>query len=215
MQHFIFDLDGTITFPQPGILGGYRYAFEKFGITNLSDEALIPLIGPPLRYVFSKIYHFSEADTEAAIQYYKDYYYGQGGMYDAILFDGMRALFQSLKEEQKTMYIATHKSAYVEEILAHFNVLNFFSQIEHYDESKNILTKETMIQNIIQQQNISNLQSIVMIGDREHDLSAAKNMNVRAVGVLYGFGTKEELEQQHPDYLVENVSELSEVLHQM
>lgn len=214
MQHFIFDLDGTITFPQPGILGGYRYAFEKFGFPNKPDEELIPLIGPPLRFVFSKMYHFSDEDTVAAIEYYKEYYYGKGGMYDAYVFEDMPELFQSLKEKQKTLHIATNKSAYVEEILAHFNLLDFFTNIEHYDESKNVLSKEIMIHNILQKEGISNPQNAVMIGDRAHDLSAAKNMGTRSIGILYGFGTTEELKQQNPDLLVQNVAELHTALHQ-
>jgi len=214
MQHFIFDLDGTITHPQPGIVGGYRYAFEQLGFPGKADTELIPLIGPPLRHVFSNIYHFSEEDTLAGIQHYRDYYYGQGGMYDAIIFDGMKDLLQSLKDRNKTLHIATNKGLHVDKILAHFEVLEFFTHIEYYSEERNVLNKETMIGNILQKENITDWQSVVMVGDREHDLSAAKNMGIRSVGVLYGFGSREELEQHAPDHIVHNVAELHAVLHQ-
>ncbi|MFN8236663.1 MAG: HAD hydrolase-like protein [Chitinophagales bacterium] len=214
MQHFIFDLDGTITHPQPGIVGGYRYAFDQLGFPDKTDEELIPLIGPPLKYVFSKIYHLSDEQTEAGIRYYREYYYGQGGMYEAIIFEGMKELFQSLRDKNKTLHIATNKALQVDKILAHFDVLEYFTTIEHYNEEKGVTTKEKMIENIIQQHRIQHKHHVVMIGDREHDLSAARNMGIQAVGVLYGFGTKAELEKCLPKYIVHSVSELHSVLHQ-
>ena len=214
MQHYIFDLDGTITNPQSGIVGGYRYSFEKLGFPDKPEEEMVALIGPPLKYVFSKIYGFSEEDAVLGVQYYRDYYYGQGGMYDAIIFDGMKALFQSLKDKNKTLHIATNKGLHVDKILEHFGVLEFFTNIEHYNEEKNVLNKETMIENILLKENIKDRSKVVMIGDREHDLGAAKNVGVQAVGVLYGFGNLEELQKCMPKYIVQNVSELHAVLHQ-
>lgn len=215
MQHFIFDLDGTITNPQSGIVGGYRYAFDKLGFPNKSDEELVALIGPPLKYVFSKIYGFSEEDSVLGVQYYREYYYGQGGMYDAVIFDGMKALFQSLKDKNKILHIATNKGLHVDKILEHFGVLEFFTSIEHYNEEKNVLNKETMIENILQHENIQDKNNVVMIGDRDHDLGAAKTIGIPSVGVLYGFGNKQELEKCHPKYLANNVAELHQFLHQL
>jgi len=215
MQHFIFDLDGTITNPQLGIVGGYRYAFDKLGFPNKSDEELVALIGPPLKYVFSKMYGFSEEDSILGVNYYREYYYGQGGMYDAIIFDGMKALFQSLKDKNKTLHIATNKGLHVDKILEHFGVLEFFTSIEHYNEEKDVLNKETMIENILQNENIQDKNNVVMIGDRDHDLGAAKTIGIPSIGVLYGFGNKEELEKCHPKYLANNVAELHQFLHQL
>ena len=214
MQHFIFDLDGTITNPQPGIVGGYRHAFTQLGFTDKTDEELISLIGPSLKHVFSNMYQFPEAQTNAAIEFYREYYYGKGGMYEAIIFDGMKNLFQSLKDKKKTLHIATNKALQVDKILEHFEVLEFFTNIEHYNEEKNVVTKEKMIENILEKENIKDKSKVVMIGDREHDLGAARNVGVQAVGVLYGFGSKKELELCQPKYIVHNVAELHSVLHQ-
>lgn len=214
MQHFIFDLDGTITHPQPGIVGGYRYAFEKMGFPDKPDSELVSLIGPPLRHVFAHMYGFSESDTLAAVQHYRDYYYGQGGMYDAIIFVGMKELLHSLKDREKTLHIATNKGLHVDKILDHFGVLSYFTSIEHYSEEKGVTNKEIMIQNILDRENIDDLQRVVMIGDREHDLDAARKKGIAAVGVLYGFGDREELENCAPAHLVQDVAELARVLHQ-
>lgn len=211
-QHYIFDLDGTITHPQQGIVGGYRYAFDQLGFPDKPDEELIPLIGPPLKYVFSVIYKLSPEETEAGIQYYRDYYYGKGGMYEAIIFEGMRDIFECLKAKNKTLHIATNKSLQVDKILSHFGVLNYFKHIEHYSEEKGIVTKERMIENILIAEEVRDNSSVVMIGDREHDLQAAKNVGVAAIGVLHGFGSREELQACEPYFIAENVSELRSVL---
>ena len=214
IQHFIFDLDGTITSPQPGIVGGYRFAFEKLGFPYKPDEEIIPLIGPSLRHVFSNIYHLSAEDVDSGIRYYREYYYSNGGMYEAFIFDGMKALFQSLKDKNKTLHVATNKALQVDDILAHFEVLDYFTCIEHYNEEKNIVTKERMIENILLYSNIRDKKTVVMIGDRKHDLAAAKNVGIRSIGVLYGFGGREELENCEPDFIVNDVAELHSVLHQ-
>jgi phosphoglycolate phosphatase len=160
------------------------------------------------------MYGFCEADAVSGVDYYREYYYGQGGMYDAIIFDGMKDLFQSLKEKNKTLHIATNKGLHVDKILEYFEVLEFFTCIEHYNEEKNVLNKETMIENILQNENITDKSKVVMIGDRDHDLGAAKKVGIQAVGVLYGFGNKEELEKCEPRHIVSNVAELHSVLHQ-
>lgn len=212
VAHFIFDLDGTITHPQPGIVGGYRNAFQLLGLGNKTDDELVPLIGPPLRHVFSKQYGLSEEQTLLGIQYYREYYYQQGGMYEALLFEGMKTLLHTLKENKKTLHIATNKGMLVDKILAHFDVLEYFTTIEHYNEEKGVTTKEQMIENILQAHQIENKNLVVMVGDREHDLSAAKNIGIPSIGVLYGFGDRAELEKFNPLYLVNSVAELHTVL---
>ena len=212
IQHFIFDLDGTITQPQTGIVGGYRYAFKKLGFPDMADEEIIPLIGPPLKHVFKDLYHLSPEKVHSAIQYYREYYYDQGGMYEATIFDGMKELFQCLKEKKKILHVATNKALHVDKILEHFEVLEYFDTIEHYNEEKNVITKEKMIGNILENSAITDKQTVVMIGDRKHDLSAAKNVGIRAIGVLHGFGDREELEECSPDHIVSNTVELHALL---
>ncbi|MDB5227577.1 MAG: family hydrolase [Bacteroidota bacterium] len=212
IQHFIFDLDGTITHPQPGIIGGYHYMFKKLGVEDKPDEELIPVIGPPLKYVLSHIFNFSPENVDLGFKYYREYYYEKGGMYEATIFDGMKDLFECLKQRKKMLHVATNKSYQVDKILEHFNVLQYFSSIEFYNEEKNVISKERMIENIIESENVTDKHSVVMIGDRKHDLLAAKNVGITAVGVLYGFGSKEELENCNPDHIVKNVAELRALL---
>jgi phosphoglycolate phosphatase len=209
--HLIFDLDGTISNPQQGILNGYHYAFEKMGLPGKSEAELIPLIGPPLRVVFSEIYSFTKPDTDLAIQHYRDYYYDQGGMYENFIFDGMKELLHELHVKKYILHVATNKGMHVDKILDFLGVLPYFTSIEHYNESTGVTQKHQMLSNILTQQNTSN-ENAIMIGDREHDILAAHHTGMPSIGVLYGFGSKDEMDKCAPTFLAATVGDLRTLL---
>ena len=214
MQHIIFDLDGTISNPEIGILNGYKYTFPKVDLPTPSDEVLRTLIGPPLRVVFEKMYGLSAEQTDFAIKTYRVYYNELGGAYENELYAGMTELLHALHQQGKKLHIATRKGAMTEQILQHFQIRNYFSQIQHYNEEKNITTKEKMIELIMQSENENDKNNVVMIGDRNTDIEAAHYHQIKSIGVSYGFGSKDELERIQPTYLAHNIDELHSVLHQ-
>lgn len=215
MQHFIFDLDGTISNPEVGIVNGYKYTFDKLQIPVPEHPELLKLIGPPLRNVFRDMYGFSEDDTNHAISVYREYYNQLGGLYENDLFEGMDNLFSSLTQQNKTLHIATFKGAAVDIILKHFNIVKHFKHVLFYNEASNMITKEKMIEHIMEHENTTDKNDVVMIGDRMHDLLAAKNVGVKSVGVLYGFGSLEEITACEPDFIAKNVEELHSILHNL
>ena len=212
MQHIIFDLDGTISNPETGILNGYKYTFPKVNLPTPNDAELRTLIGPPLRIVFEEMYGLSNEQTNFAIDTYRVYYNTLGGAYENELYDGMLQLIQSLHQQNKTLHIATHKGAMSKEILKHFNIYSYFNQIQHYNEEKNIITKEKMIELILEKENFNNLENVVMIGDRYSDIEAAHTIGVKSIGVTYGFGSKDEITSTKPTHIAQNVAELQSLL---
>jgi phosphoglycolate phosphatase len=214
MQHLIFDLDGTVSNPEVGILNGYKYTFPKVNLTTPNDDVLKKLIGPPLRTVFEKMYGLSSAQAEFAITTYRVYYNELGGAYENELYIGMKALLDCLFQQKRILHIATHKGAMAEQILTHFEIRKYFSQIQHYNEEKGITTKEKMIELIMQSEQITDKNNIVMIGDRNTDIEAANYHQIKSIGVTYGFGSKQELENTKPTFLVDTVAELHNILHQ-
>ena len=211
MRHLIFDLDGTISNPKQGIVNGYHYAFDKMGMPGKSESELVPLIGPPLRVVFSEIYRFTPEDTDQAIQHYRDYYYGQGGMYENIIFDGMKDMLATLYDAGHTLHVATNKGLHVDKILDFLGVLPYFTSIEHYNEEKGVTHKHQMLANILREQELAPAAAI-MIGDREHDVLAAHHHGMPSIGVLYCFGSRTEMDHCQPTYIVDSVQALRERL---
>lgn len=214
MQHIIFDLDGTISNPETGILNGYKYTFPTLGIDTPNDNTLRTLIGPPLRIVFENMYQQTPENANKAIHTYRVYYNELGGAYENELYAGMKELLHSLHQQNRKLHLATHKGAMSKEILKHFNILDYFSQIQHYNEEKNITTKEKMIELIMQAESVDDKDSVVMIGDRHSDIEAAHYHQIKSIAVTYGFGSKEELEKSRPTFLINDTAELHSVLHQ-
>ncbi len=215
MQHIIFDLDGTISNPEAGILNGYKYTFPTLNIDTPDDATLRTLIGPPLRKVFEEMYNQHSDTATQAIATYRVYYNQLGGAFENELYEGMIELIQSLHRQQKTLHIATHKGAMVHEILKHFKIRDYFSRLQHYNEEKNIVTKEKMIELILDEEKITDLHNTVMIGDRHSDIEAAKYTGIKSIGVTYGFGSVEEIEAANPDFVANNVAELHSILHSL
>ncbi len=213
MQHIIFDLDGTISNPEQGILNGYKYTFPKVNLETPTDHILRSLIGPPLRIVFENKYGLTPSEADFAIKTYRVYYNELGGAYENVLYDGIFELLSTLKQKKISLHIATHKGAMTHHILSHFKILSYFNQIQHYDEENDITTKEKMIELIIQKEKIQNLDSVIMVGDRNTDIFAAKEMQINSIGVLYGFGTVDEMENCQPTHIANTVKELSDILY--
>ena len=214
MQHIIFDLDGTISNPEAGILNGYKYTFPTLDLPVPDDATLRTLIGPPLRIVFEKMYQQTPAKANEAIETYRVYYNKLGGAFENELYNEMYDLLHTLFHQQRKLHIATHKGAMSHEILKHFGIRDYFTQLQHYNEEKNIITKEKMIELILEKESISNLQKTVMIGDRHSDIEAAKYTGIKSIGVTYGFGSQKEIEDSKPDFIANNVAELHKILHQ-
>lgn len=211
-QYLIFDLDGTISNPREGIFNAYRYAFGKMDLPIPDDDKLKQYVGPPLRKVFGAYLNNNEAAIQAAITAYRHYYIDQQGMYENALFDGMFELLSGLNDYGITLSVATFKGASVDKILDHFAISHFFPNVEYYNEDKGIVTKAQMITNILDSLQITDKNQVLMIGDREHDIFAAHETGVKSCAVTYGFGSVEELNMCKPDFMVNDVAALKQLV---
>ena len=207
----LFDLDGTLTDPSIGITNSVQYALEKFGIAVEDKRTLYPFIGPPLSESFMKFYNLSASDAKKAISYYREYY-GDKGLYENVLFQGIPELLQSLTDGGATVLLATIKpTGYTKTTLDYFGISHFFQFIAgaNMDESRS--RKAELIAYALK--NCPNAsKNAVMVGDRENDILGAKETGIASVGVLFGFGSRAELEKAGADYIVPSISALQSLL---
>ena len=106
----LVDLDGTLIDPKPGLIGSVQYALDKLGHPVPPAEELLWLIGPPFRVSFPKL--LGSADrTEEAIAHYRESYFN-GGMYDAVVYDGVPAALDALSSAGCRLFVATAKPHY-------------------------------------------------------------------------------------------------------
>lgn len=213
-KYILFDLDGTLTDPGIGITNSVMYALEKFGIEVKERASLYKFIGPPLLDSFQNFYGFTKEESELALKYYREYFRPKG-IYENHVYDGVEDLLRELKASGKKMIVATSKpEEFAVEILKHFNLYQYFDFVGGASMDEKRVKKSDVIAYALEKGDVTDLDAVVMIGDREHDVYGAKQIGVDSIGVLYGYGDYEELKQAGADYIVERPSEILKIVEE-
>lgn len=211
-QYILFDLDGTISDPATGITRSIQYALSFFEITVPNPEELTKFIGPPLIESFKEFYHFNDDQALLALKKYREYFVAKG-MFENYLYKGIEELLQTLKEKGKTILLATSKpEPFAKQILEHFNLTHYFSFIGGATLDGSRSTKTDVIRYVLKSNQITEPGKTVMVGDRKHDIEGAKNNGITSIGVLYGYGSKTELQKAGADFLASDIKELMMLL---
>ncbi|EMB79629.1 HAD family hydrolase [Streptococcus mutans] len=207
-QTILFDLDGTLTNPALGITNSLAYALEKFNIEVTDKKELYRFIGPPLQDSFENFYHFSKEDSLKAVDFYRDYFRHKG-LYENEVYQGIPDLLERLKAQGKKLLVATSKpEEFARQILKHFELFDYFDLVAGASMDGSRRLKGDVIAHALTSAQVSDLSAAIMIGDREHDIIGAKKNGLDAIGVLYGFGNREELKKAGATYIATNVEEL-------
>lgn len=211
-QYFLFDLDGTLTDPMVGITKSVQHALRYYGIEETDLQKLCPFIGPPLKDSFMKYYGFSEDKAVEAISKYREYFSGTG-LYENLEYPGIREMLSSLKAAGKKLYVATSKpELFSKQILEHFHLTEYFEFIGGANMDETRVKKGEVIRYVLEENGLIDLDRVAMIGDREHDIIGAKENGLDSIGVLYGYGSREELSAAGADWIVDTVEELGSLL---
>jgi phosphoglycolate phosphatase len=211
-QTILFDLDGTLTDPKPGITRSIEYALARFNITVPDLDTLIPFIGPPLSESFQTYYNFTPEQTQQAIVYYREYF-SERGLYENAVYPGITDMLASLQASQKRLVVATSKATvFAERILEHFCLDQYFTLIAGSEYDGTRIHKSEIIAYVLATLPASEQQA-VMIGDRKHDILGAKANNIPSIAVTFGYGLYEELQSAQPTHIVDTVDALASLLH--
>ena len=214
-EYILFDLDGTITDSAEGIINSLNYAFNKLGIESKSKEELSVFIGPPLVDMMMKVYGFSKEKAEQGLLSYREYF-REKGIFENRVYDGIVQMLLDLQNEGYKLVLATSKpEEFAKRILAHFDLAKYFYFIGGSDMEGKRASKSAVIGYALENLGIDNPEKCIMVGDREHDVFGASKFSIDTVGVLYGYGSRTELESAGAKYIVENVAELYAVLRSM
>lgn len=191
-QYLLFDLDGTLTDPGLGITNSVMYALRKFGVDVPERSQLYPFIGPPLKDSFRSCYGFSDEKCELAVMYYREYF-KKKGMFENEVYDGIHDLLTRLKASGRSLIVATSKpEVFAVDILRHFDLYKYFDFVAGATLNDVRNKKADIIRYALESCGIAK-SSAVMIGDRKHDMIGAKENGLDSIGVLYGYGTYDEL----------------------
>lgn len=215
MNDILFDLDGTLTDPKIGITRSVQYALRAFGIHVEDLDSLEIYIGPPLNVSFMKFHGLSEDQAMQAIIKYREYF-TDIGIFENCVYEGIEDMLAGLKAAGKRLFIATSKpEIFARRILEHFGLIQYFDDVCGATMDLSRSKKEDVIRYTLEKNNILDYSNAVMVGDRCHDAEGAKAVGIASIGVLFGYGSREEHEEAGADRIADSVEELYDIIINM
>ena len=213
LRHVLFDLDGTLTDPALGITNSIMYAMPRFGLTPPADRReLYHFIGPPLRDNMIETFGLSLEDGERMLAAYREYF-SVKGLLENEVYEGIPHLLKTLCERGIQVHLATSKpEKFARQIVEHFGLMPYFTFIGAADMEGILHTKRDVIAHVLKNVPDITPENTVMVGDRDVDITGARDLGLRAVGCAYGFPAEGELEGVHAAYIAHTVAELENIL---
>jgi phosphoglycolate phosphatase len=211
-RNIVFDLDGTLIDSKPGIVAGLRHAMHQMGHELPPEAALDWAIGPPLVEVLAELLRpFGDDRAEEAAVHYRAWY-GAGGLFNAHVYPGIPELLARLSQLGKALFVATAKRAdFARRVLDHFDLARHFRAIHGSQEPGRFDHKAQLLHHLLQVEGLSAAETVV-VGDREHDVIAAKANGLRMIAVTYGYGSREELQVAGASEWADDVSQIERLL---
>ena len=205
-MNLLFDLDGTISNPVEGITKSINYALVKLGHKKKSSILLSKYIGPSLKTTFAELlgtYH--EEVILEAIAYYRERYFSVG-FKENCLYPGVVELLEGFRLEKHRLFIVTSKREDIASSVAeYFEIDKYFDSVNGCDI---YLSKSELIRRLLKEEALDPSET-VMIGDRKFDIEAGNQNGIKTIGVLWGYGSEDELKAANASNIVRNVEELS------
>lgn len=208
----LFDLDGTLTDPEKGICGCVQYAMQKTGRPVEPIERYHRYIGPPLLRSFEVYANATPEEAQELLGHYRERF-STVGLFENEVYPGIPELLRDLKAAGAAIAVATGKpTVYSEQILEHFALRQYIDVVSGISLDREPLDKCEVIQHALYSLGVSDRSGCVMVGDRSHDAIGAKMAHVDFIGVLYGYGSREELEAEEAPVIADSVAALRSIL---
>ena len=208
IPNVLLDLDGTLTDPAPGFVSCIRYALSNLGIQAPTDEYIASHIGPPLDETLTKLLGPESIEVvPEAVRLYRERY-SDVGLYENSVYHGVVLAMESMVANGQRLYLATSKpQVFAAKILDHFDLNQFFSGVYGCQLDGTHADKRDLLAFLIKQEEMTP-QEAVMVGDRFHDIRAAKSSNTKSLGVLWGYGSEAELRGANADTIISSPTDL-------
>ncbi|MBB6093486.1 phosphoglycolate phosphatase [Povalibacter uvarum] len=208
----LLDLDGTLTDPRVGFVASINHALVKLRMPSLPERVLTRHIGPPLRETLSSLLGASRKHRlAAALKHYRERYAG-GGVFECTVYPHVAEALARLSEGGVRLFLATSKpKVFAERVLTHFSLHEHFEGIYGSELDGMYAEKHVLITHILDRERLDP-RATVVVGDRCHDVRAARAHGLSSVGVLWGYGSRQELVEAGATFLVPDPEALVESL---
>ena len=211
-MNVLIDLDGTLTDPAEGIIASLRHALAAMGHRSPEDRELKRFVGPPLQESFAELLGSGDPATiAAAVGHYRERYSAKG-MFENSVYPEIPSALAALQALGASLFVATSKpTVYAERSAERFDLGRYFKAIYGSELDGARSNKTELIAHLLTAEALS-AGSTCMVGDRSHDVIAARANGVFPVGVLWGYGSRHELVAAGASALCERPGELSRAL---
>ena len=207
-----FDLDGTLTNPERGLVAGFRYAFDKLGIKYESPESLKRFIGPPLFDEWKSCFGLSDDECNEALRTFREFY-DVYGWRENDLYPGVKEMLEGLKDSGKKLVVATSKPERVaNKVLRLFDLARYFDFISTATIDKKRDKKREVLEYALESIGSPDKSTCIMVGDRVYDAEGAQIVGIDSLGVLYGHGSRDEILGAGFNYIVNNPTEILDII---
>ncbi|MGB5984755.1 MAG: HAD hydrolase-like protein [Desulfobacterales bacterium] len=209
----LFDLDGTLTDPKTGIFNCIAYALGKMGRPVKGTDNWERYIGPPLLQSFAELLESDDLElARQALAHYRERF-SQQGLFENRVYGGIEALLGQLKDRGSVLYVATSKpQVFARRIIAHFMLDVYFKAVYGSELDGTRAEKSALLAHLMHAEALVPQESL-MIGDRKYDVWGAKSAGLAAAGVLWGYGSRQELETAGADWICDQPQELNAICH--
>jgi len=202
----LLDLDGTLTDPGLGFIRSITHALETLGLFVPPASELVKFIGPPLEESFHMLTSDGELVAKAMVLYRERY--ASTGLYENSIYTGVTDALESISESGARIFLATSKpEVFAKRILDHFDLSRFFKGVYGSQLDGTHADKKLLLAHLLEKESISRSDAI-MVGDRHHDIDAARVNSVSSLGVTWGYGSESELRSAGALNLISSPAEL-------
>jgi phosphoglycolate phosphatase len=204
------DLDGTLTDPKPGITGCIRHAQEKLGLPVSHADDLTWCIGPPMQESLCAIAGSQEGGV-VMLRHYRERY-SEIGLFENSVYPGIPEALAALRAAGPRLYVATSKArVYAERIIGHFGLAGHFVRVFGSELDGTNVHKADLLRFALSETGEDPAKAL-MVGDREHDAIGARAHGLTPIGVLWGYGSREELEAAGVKRLLERTADMAALI---
>ena len=201
-----FDLDGTLTDSAPGIFAAIRYAQRQARLRALDEAELRSCVGPPLNESFIRLWGVGREEAEHLLEVYRIYYRATG-IFENAPYPGIRETLEALSEKADLRVCSAKPTEMIRTVLTHFDLSRFFSSV-----SGAALHGTFPGKGVFLRASREPGRPALMIGDRQDDMTGARDAGIPGAGVLWGYGSREELLKSGAAYLVKRPDELPKLV---
>ena len=207
-KYVLFDLDGTLTDSAIGITNSVAYALKRWNIEVEDKSTLNRFVGPPLSWAFQTYFGFTEEQSFEAVEEYRVYYRDRG-IFENLVYPGVPEMLDSVRKTGKKVILATSKPEhFAKQILDHFDLTKYFDLVAGATMDYSRAKEGQVIAYALKTFGVTDVSECIMVGDRDQDVNGAREQGFDCIGVLYGYGGREELENAGAKYIAETVEDI-------